>query len=166
MTRSLGTALPDELRAVLRRDDAEGQTFLLLTADGEGWPRMAMLSVGEVACAADGRLGLALWPGSSGARNLTASGRGVLAAVVGGTSYTVRIAAERLADLTRPSRRACFAARVVDVGADTAPYAVLEEGVRFRLTDPAATLPLWKQTRAALLDALDAPAAPAEGGSP
>lgn len=51
MSRSLGASLPEEVSELLDGHDLpalEGLTILLLTASAEGWPQVAMLSVGEV----------------------------------------------------------------------------------------------------------------------
>lgn len=166
MTRSLGAALPAALRAVLDVGDVaagEGLTFLLLTTGDDGWPHVAMVSVGEVVAIDARTLRLALWPTSAATRNLTAQEKAMIAAVVDGTGYTIRVTARRLSDLTttRAGTLACFEALVEDVGADVAPYAVLESGVRFRLTDPAMVLPRWEETRAALRTRVHDPTRPA-----
>ena len=40
--------------------------------------------------------------------------------------------------------------RVVEARSDTAPYATVESGIRFRLHDPAAVSSRWRATRSAL----------------
>jgi hypothetical protein len=49
---------------------------------------------------------------------------------------------------------AVFKARVDEVFEDVAPYAVLEYGVRYHLTDVAQTLERWKRVIAHLKTAL------------
>jgi hypothetical protein len=155
VTRALGPELPDSLLGVLATDDIaafEGLTFLLLTVREDGWPHVAMLSVGELVALDATELRLALWPGSTATANLARSGKATLAAVLEETSYTTHISAERVGNLETPLAGALarFHARVEQASADVAPYAVLESGVRFRLTDPQETLARWSEVRSAL----------------
>jgi hypothetical protein len=156
VSRPLEAVVPGPLRDLLESDDlaaAEGFTMLLVTTTEDGWPHMAMVSVGEVVPAgAPNGLRLALWPGSTATRNITPSGRGLLAAVLDGTSYSLRLALERASEVETPlaGKLARFGARVEGASADAAPYAVLESGVRFRLKDPAEVQARWAELRAAL----------------
>jgi len=62
MSRSLGASLPEEIFELLDGHDLparEGLTILLLTASAEGWPQVAMLSVGDVLATSRECLG---WP--------------------------------------------------------------------------------------------------------
>ena len=157
MSRQLDPLVPPVLHELLDSEDlpaAEGFTMLLVTVTGEGWPHVAMVSVGEVVAGSDDSLRLALWPGSTAARNLTPSGRAALAAVLDGTSYSLRLAVTRAGEVETPlaGQLARFDARVEGVSADEAPYAVLESGVRFRLKDPPAVLARWAELREALRD--------------
>src|SRR5437879_1823536 len=64
--KSIGRALPDVVRELLDGRDPAGRvgfTILLLTTSGEGWPQVAMLSVGEVLAVDERRVRLALWAG-------------------------------------------------------------------------------------------------------
>jgi hypothetical protein len=157
VSRQLDPLVPPALRERLDSDDlaaAEGFTMLLMTVTGDGWPHMAMVSVGEVVAASDYSLRLALWPGSTATRNLTPSGNATLAAVVDGTSYSLRLAVTRAGEVETPlaGQLARFEARVEGASADEAPYAVLESGVSFRLKDPPAVLARWAELRQALRD--------------
>ena len=157
MSRRLDPVVPPALRELLDSDDvaaAEGFTMLLVTVTAEGWPHLAMISVGEVVASGDDSLRLALWPGSTATRNVTPSGNATLAAVVDGTSYSVRLALTRAGEVETPlaGRLARFEARVEGASADEAPYAVLESGVSFRLKDPPAVLARWAELRQALRD--------------
>lgn len=155
MTRSLGSELPEPLHAALAAEDpadGDGLTIGLLSVREDGWPHLALLSVGEVVALDRRRLRLALWPGSTATHNLTERGRATLAAVLEETSFTVRIAVEGAGELSTPLAGilARFEAQVTEAGADVAPYAVLESGIRFRLPDPDDVLPRWAEVRAAL----------------
>jgi hypothetical protein len=125
---------------------AAGHTFLLLTARDGGHPHAALLSAGEV-LAVDGRLRLALWPGSTTTANLTATGRATLLAVLPPSTYHLRLDARRLPDLSvRGKPRACFEAEVVESRDDVVAYATVTSGVRFELVDREATLEAWQAT--------------------
>lgn len=147
--------LPDEVINRLSGDDlaaAIGFTVLLLTATAEGWPHMAMLSLGEVVVVDPGTIRLGLWPNSTAANNLARREKGTLNFVADERSYSIRVDARLLGilDIEQAGTRACFDGTVDAVGIDTAPYAVLESGVRYRLNDPASTLSIWERTREAL----------------
>lgn len=156
MSRPLDPHVPAPLRALLDADPAaevvDGFTLLLLTQRADGWPHLAMLSAGEVACAAEERLSLAVWPSSGSTENLRARGRATLSAVLDGVSYLLRLEVEEAGELTTPlaGTLARFELRVVAASADEAPYARLESGVRFALNDRAATLPRWREVKEAL----------------
>lgn len=157
MSRPLDPRVPAPLRALLDADPADeavdGFTLLLLTQRPDGWPHLAMLSAGEVACAGEEeRLSLAVWPSSGSTENLRARGRATLSAVVDGVSYLLRLELEEAGELSTPlaGTLARFELRVVAASADEAPYARLESGVRFALNDRAATLPRWREVKEAL----------------
>jgi hypothetical protein len=156
VSRALEPVVP---AAVARELDADpipddGLTVLVL-AERDGWPQLAMISRGEIVVAGERELRLALWPTSSVAAALTQHGRATLALVVDAVSYALRVTVQRRGDLTTPlgGTLARFDAEVVGASADEAPYAVIESGVRFRLLDTATTLPRWEQVRAALRNA-------------
>ena len=153
MTRPLDPVVPPVLVEALRGDPvAEGGLTVLVLSTSDGWPHMAMISLGEIVVAGEALLRIALWPGSSSTAALTATGRATLAAVVDGTSYAVRVEVRRVDDVVTPlaGTLACFDAHVASATADRTPYALLESGIRFRLNDPAATLARWREVRAAL----------------
>jgi len=153
MSDPLEAVVPQALRGELDGDPAVDDGFtVLVLSDASGWPHLAMISRGEIVCADDRALRLALWPSSTACANLTAQGRATLCAVVDGVAYSVRVLTRRLEDINTPlaGRLACFQADVEAAAADRAPYAVLESGVRFRLLEPEATLERWRETRGAL----------------
>ncbi|GEL26695.1 hypothetical protein PSU4_56490 [Pseudonocardia sulfidoxydans NBRC 16205] len=147
MSSLLEPVVPEGLRRELADDDNEGFTLALLTVADGGWPHQALISIGEVVVLDDARLRLATWPTSTTTRNMTATGRCALVAVVDGDVVTVRLTLTprgKVADLTT------FDAHVVEVRSDTTPYATVETGIRFRLTDPAQAMARWRSTREAL----------------
>jgi hypothetical protein len=154
VSRSLGAELPTALRTALETDDNEGFTVMLMSVGEDGWPHLALLSIGEVVVMDDRRLRTALWPGSTAVRNLARSRRCTLAAVVDEASYTVRVSVRSRGELAiaGAGRRAVFDAHVEESRIDVAPYAVLDSGIRFRLTSRAPALARWAATRAALRD--------------
>ena len=154
MSRELAPAVPDAVRRCLE-DEPErqvGLTILVLSELEAGWPHLAMVSVGELVVATDGRLALALWPTSTCAANLARTGRATLAMVADGLAFSLRCEVDDERPITAgedPAMRG-FVLRVIAVTEDSAPYADLLSGVTYRLHDAQATLARWRRTRAAL----------------
>ncbi len=154
--------MPEAVRRCLE-DEPErhvGQTILVLSELEAGWPHLAMVSVGELVVAADGRLALALWPTSTCAANLARTGRATLAVVTDGLAFSLRCHVDNDFAITageHPAMRG-FVLRVTAAVEDAAPYADLLGGVTYRLHDAQATLARWRRTRAALAAVLAAPA--------
>jgi len=155
MPRSLGPALPAALRRLFDGRDLAariGLTFLLLTTDEQGWPHLALLSVGELVATSEGRLDAALWLNSTSARNLERDGRGLLALVSDGAGYSLRVHAHRQADLDLgdDGRLARFALDIDDVLEDAVAYATLTSGITFTLHQPDQVVARWQRTIEAL----------------
>ena len=155
MARSVGNEIPAEIRPLFAGDDLaarEGLTFLLLSATQDGWPHLAMLSVGEVLAAGPRELRLALWRNSTAATNLAQSGRATLALIHEGTGYSLHLSARQGRDVEGPlsGRLASFTCTVEDALVDVAPYAELTSGVTYRLKDPGDVLPRWQEAVEAL----------------
>ena len=155
MARSTGNQIEPAIRPLFAGDDLaarEGLTFLLLSTTEDGWPHLAMLSVGEVLAVDDRRLKLALWRNSTAAGNLTRTERATLALVHGGAGYYLRLSTRRGPDVQAPlsGRLAYFVGTVEDMIADEAPYAILTSGVTFRPKDPADVVPRWEELIEAL----------------
>lgn len=142
--------MPAALAPLLRGEDLEGLaglTFMLVTADPEGWPHIALLSVGELVGAGPGRIRAALWTSSQTTANLGATGRGTLAVVHDGAAHYLRCRALRGSDLeVAESVLASFELAIVAHREDRADYATLTAGITFELQDPAAVLPRWRET--------------------
>ena len=144
-----GARLPADVVALLSGDDLDrrvGFTMELLTVDADGWPRVALLSAGEVVAADDAHLRLALWPESRSTANLTRTGRGSLAFVHAGSAFTLRLEASRASDLRGPEPLAVFDGRVKEVRRDEAAYARLRSGITFELLDEQAVVARWRST--------------------
>ena len=158
MSRNLEPAVPGPVRRCLQ-DEPErqvGLTILVLSDLEAGWPHLAMVSVGELVVAPDGRLALALWPTSTCAANLARTGRATLALVADGLAFSLRCHVDDELPMTvgeDPAMRG-FVLRVIAVAEDAAPYADLLSGVTYRLHDVQATLARWRRTRAALATVL------------
>jgi hypothetical protein len=153
MSLPAGDTVPEPLRRRLdgRRPTAQvGFTVLLLTVSPEGWPRVAMLSPGEV-LARRRTLRLALWPQSATTANLARTRRCTVAAVAAGSGWYLLCAAHPFGHLEVSQRRlAAFQLRVEQVLEDRVPYAELTGGIRYRLSDPERVVPVWEETLAAL----------------
>lgn len=154
MSTSLGPELPAELLRLLDGHDLEGGlglTIQLVTKAEDGWPTVALLSVGEVLAVSPGELRLALWPGSSATANLGRDGQATLALVEGGAAWYIRIACEPVA-VTRSGQmvHASFRAEVRDVLRDAVAYARLAGGIAFELPDAPRVLERWRETIEAL----------------
>lgn len=155
MTRPLGKTLPEHLRAVFSGDnieEREGLTFLVLTSTGDGWPHLAMFSVGEIVVVGPDTLYLAAWPQSTATQNLRRSEQVTLALVWQAAGYYIRCRARQGENLHvgRGGDLAFFELTVDEVLEDIAPYAVLTSGVTFELKDRSDVLPRWQETVTAL----------------
>lgn len=145
--------LPAPVAALLDGADLPtkiGQTLLLVACDSEGWPRMALLSVGEVLAPSLSEVRLALYPGSRTTQALRSQGRALLVVVLDGCTYKVELTAAEIPD-AEPSS-ASFTCAVHTVVEDRVPYARIEQGVTFTLVDEAATLTRWARTTARLAE--------------
>lgn len=154
MARSVGDEIPEAIRPLFTGVDLEareGLTFLLLTATADGWPHLAMLSVGELIAVGPRELRMALWRGSTAASNLARTGQATLALVHQGAAYSLRCSGRQGSDLPiEHGRLSYFELRVEDALEDVAPYAVLTSGVTFRLKERADVLLRWRETVIAL----------------
>lgn len=117
-----------------------GHTISLTAADADRWPRLALLSVGEVLSTTGSDLRLALYAGSRTTAALTESGRALLNVVLDGVSYKVRAEVARVAG---DGPLALFDGRVVDVDEDRVGYAEITSGITYRLADADAVVERW-----------------------
>jgi hypothetical protein len=142
------SGIPEPVRRSLAADGLDGFTLELISVDTDGWPHVALLSVGEVLALTGPHLRLALWPSSTTVANLQRTRKGTLATVADATAFRLKLQVISRGTLEGPAGpSAIFDARVVDVRADVAPYAVLESGIRFRLVDPDAVAARWAATQ-------------------
>jgi hypothetical protein len=155
MSRSLGNTLPPALVALLDGNDlAEKASVVLLVAtpDADGYPRPAMLSVGEALARGPNELRLALYDSSSTTANLRRTGKLTLASAHGGKGYYVRASAREMAVMDPDlAGLAVFDAIVQDVLEDGEAIAEVTTGFTMRLTaEPERTLAMWATTIRAL----------------
>ncbi len=150
----MSAALAAEVRELLGGRDVAARAGIaieLVTVDADGWPRIAMLSAGEVLARDQQTLALALWPASRTTANLERDGRGLLALVLGGAAQRIRVHARRVADIVLgDGPRAAFEASVDEAACDEVPYARLLGGIAFELTEPEPVLARWRETIEAL----------------
>src|SRR5438105_7565598 len=141
MARSIGNEIPPRIQPLFSGDDLatrEGLTFLFLTTTADGWPHLAMLSVGEVLAAGRRELRVALWPTSTATANLTRSSQATIALVHDGVGYSLRCSARRGPDLEfgREGSLAFFELQIEDALEDAVSYATLTSGLTYRLNEP------------------------------
>lgn len=143
------TELPDTLVELLDGNDLEhkvGDTFVLTACRRDGWPHVALLSVGEVYAPRPHELRLALYATSRTTGALTEDGRGLMLCVVDESAYKIRFTAERVSEaLTEGEANALFFCDVVDVDRDKVGYARLARGIEFELYDPEAVIGHWQR---------------------
>jgi hypothetical protein len=139
--------LPDPVRELLNgRELIEkvGHTFLLIACEPDGWPRMAMLSVGEVLAVSGREVRLALYSSSGTTKALTQGGKALLVVVLDGVTYKIRLLA-RLVDPagSDSGSNALFVTSVDRVDEDLVDYATVEHGIEFSLVDEGAVVERW-----------------------
>jgi len=137
--------LPDELTELLDGQDLErkiGDTMLLVVVRGDGFPRVAMLSVGEIFAPSPREVRLALWRGSNTTESLSDIGKATLVYYAPRTGLYVGLETRRAGE---SSGLALFTARPAWVRRDEVEYAEITSGVRYTLRDPAAVLPRWRR---------------------
>lgn len=150
MTKVLTDQLPDSLTELLNGEALEakeGETFILMTVKEDGWPHVALLSVGEVFAPSPREIRLALWPGTITTGNLRRSGCATLAMVWQATAYCVELKATPLVGSPAgEGSLARFSAQVRRVLVDRVDYADLTTGIRFVLKDKAHVMRSWQET--------------------
>jgi hypothetical protein len=155
MSRSLGNAMPPTIVTLLdgnKLDEKAHLVCLLLTQDAEGYPRPAMLSVGEVLARGPSDLRLALYDSSSTTANLRRSGKLTLVLSGSGVGYYVRATARDIAVMDADlAGLAVFDAVVEEVLEDGEPIAEVTSGFTMRLTgDGSRVIAMWEATVRAL----------------
>lgn len=155
MARALNPVVPPAVVARLNADlSVDDGLTVLVVANRDGWPHIAMISRAEIVVIKETSLRLALWPQSSMSATLEAERRATLSLVVDGVAYALRAKIEPTGQIATKlgGNLNRFDAEIVAAQADEAPYATITSGVTFRLHNPEATLPRWREVRAALAD--------------
>lgn len=138
--------LPGPVAALVDGTDLAGkvgQTISLVSIDEQGWPRLALLSIGEVYSRSGTDIKLALHAGSGTTAALTGSGRALLNTVLGGVNYRIRVRVQR-ADRAQ-SPLAFFVGHIVGVDEDRVAYAELTSGITYSLNDEEAVVTRWSR---------------------
>lgn len=123
-----------------------GQTFLLSTCDSDGWPRLALLSVGEVLALPTGQLRIATYSASQTTRRMAETRRCLLVFVVAGTVQKLRLEIDALdlpAEEGLPLR--AFVGTVLSREEDRVGYATVVRGVEYELGDEETVLQRWRR---------------------
>ena len=125
-----------------------GQTISILTVGDDGWPRLSLLSVGELLSTSGADIRLALHAHSGTTAALTASGRAMLHVVCDATVYKIRVQVRRVDPDPAPGAGgdvdlAFFAGEVCRVDEDRVAYAELTSGITYRLDDAEAVVERW-----------------------
>lgn len=124
----------------------------LITAGEDGWPHLTHLSRGELVADAGGDLRLALWKTSRGVANLVAGARGCLILTVPEAVLELRLECVWQGPLEGHEALHAFRLRPVEARDKSAPYAVIESPLRFRLTYPETTHARWALVRRSLVE--------------
>ena len=144
--------LPDPVLRLLDGNglaDKVGETFLLLASESTMWPRVAMLSAGEVFAPSPAEIRLALYPDSGTTQALKASGKGLLHVVVAPAAYRIRIEITAVGPVAGPdgdgSSLAHLTGSVVAVDVDQVGYATITSGITYALPQQGDVVRRWEQ---------------------
>lgn len=126
-----------------------GQTVEITSVDAAGWPRTALLSVGEVLVHSPSRLSFLTHANSRTTAALQTSRRAQLLTVLEGDVYKVTLEIHP-STVVKPPGFTVLGAHVVECTADQAFYAVVRHGIEFELPEPQAVLARWTEQIAVL----------------
>jgi hypothetical protein len=136
-----------------RVEERVGDTFILNTTTADGWPHIALLSVGEVLSVGDREIRIALWPNTAATRNITENGKALLAIIGAHRCLYLRLACRRGEDIPSGSGRlAFFAGQIEQAVEDEVGYAMITGGVTFDVTGDEV-VERWRRTIASLREA-------------
>ena len=154
MSRQETPSLPQSVTELLDGSDLDskvGETFLLITVSSDGWPHVAMLSVGEIVALTPTRLAMALWRGTATGANLAREGKALLVLVLDGAGHYIEMTTEyRQILMVHGSELDRYACEVNRVLVDKVDYARLTSGIVFELPNREKVVNYWRETVAAL----------------
>lgn len=149
--------LGDDLFLLLDGQNLEAkqeEAMMLLTTGEDGWPHVAMISVGEIVARSRTNLRIGLWPGTTTSENIRRTGKATLVLFYRGRAHYVRLELEPLEikSLNRKYPIDCYSASVVSHKEDRAKYADIISGVKIQLKDPEQVVARWRETVDDILD--------------
>ena len=154
MSRIEGKELSPDLLALLDGTDLDtkvGETMLLLTVSENGWPHLAMLSVGELLATRPDEVRMALWKGTTTGDNLRRTSQGTLALVYRGAGHYIELEVTGTTGLQVGTKTLdYFSCAVTKALTDVVGYATLTTGIRFELPRREDVVSRWERTVAAI----------------
>jgi hypothetical protein len=139
--------LPKAARVFLNGKDLERKqhdAMLLSTVTLEGFPHVAMISVGELLAISSSRVKLLVWRGTTSSTNMIQNHKATVTLVIEGKAYYIKLLLKKEAPVL--SGYELFTGEVAAVKEDYAKYAVLTSGIQFQLHDSKEVLSRWKQS--------------------
>jgi hypothetical protein len=127
-----------------RLTEKQADAAILTTIDSEGWAHICFIGAGEV-LADQGRVYMALWPGSCTASNLRSGGRASLVAVLDGAVWEAHMEVRFREQAAAAGALTVFEATIVGVRRHPVPYAQVERLVGFTLNDPERVIARWSE---------------------
>lgn len=157
MTKPLGDRLPERVVRALDGTDLEdkiGTAYLLVSVDGDGLPRVCMLSAGEILAVDDRHLRLALWPKTRTSANLSRGGPVLLCFVERDTVLYIRGAGQPLGRSSRLGVER-FDVEVRSIDSDAHPGMPVTQPIAFSIgtDDPKDVARAWRERLDDLRDA-------------
>lgn len=133
-------------------NEKQHEVIMLLTVSEDGWPHVAMLSVGEIVAINESEVRLAIWPNTNTTNNMIRSGKATLVVVYDGKVHYIRTSIERLPELIESKHhRARFTGKIISIREDMAKYAEIISGIQINLIEPESAIERWEETTVELL---------------
>lgn len=121
-----------------------GATAQLIAVADDGWPRVALLSAGEV-LVTDDTVMLTVYAASRTTGAARSSGRAVLLVVTDESIVRIALKLEELDAAQSLGGRTTFRGTVASVEQDRVAYARVTGGIGFELHDPEPVIERWEQ---------------------
>jgi hypothetical protein len=126
-----------------RLHEKVGTTLLLIACSPLRWPRLALLSVGEVLALSPRSVNLALYRSSQTTEAVARSGKALLFSVLDETVYKIDLSMER--SHGGDEINTYFRGHVVGATADSVAYAAVTHGIEYELRDEESVLFRWRR---------------------